>query len=136
MGAALQSHANDWAERNQIPVSLDLDSNLRRLPEAIELSVFRIVQEGLHNIRKHASAYHVDIYLKHTSPRMLMLSITDDGQGLDESFDLSTLAAQGHYGLLGISERVALLGGRLNIQNHPDGGAWLRVEIPHARVNG
>jgi signal transduction histidine kinase len=65
---------------------------------------------------------------------MLSISIADNGRGLTEGFDLSTLSAKGHYGLLGISERVALLGGRLKLQNQASGGLLLQVEIPHPRV--
>jgi signal transduction histidine kinase len=64
-----------------------------------------------------------------------MISITDNGNGLANDFDLSALSAAGHYGLLGISERVALLGGRLKLQNQTDGGLSLQVEIPHPRVD-
>ncbi len=134
LGAALQSYTHDWTERHNIPVALDLDADLGRLPEAIELSVFRIVQESLNNVRKHADAQNVQIVLCHLSPRRLMISIADDGRGLGDSFDLSALSAHGHYGLLGISERVALLGGRLNLRNQQNGGLLLQAEIPHPRV--
>ncbi len=135
MGAALQSYSQAWSERTGITVSFELSPNLQRLPEAIELSVFRIFQEGLRNIAKHAAATSVDMRLFHTSPRMLMISLADDGRGLPADFDLSTLAAEGHFGLLGLSERVALLDGRLRIQNRRDGGLLLEVEIPHPRVD-
>lgn len=134
LGAALQSYARDWSERTGISVALDLPDHLGRLPEAIELSIFRIVQEGLSNVRKHAQAGTVRICLQHTSPRMLLVTISDDGRGLADNFDLGSLSAKGHYGLLGISERVALLGGRLKLQNQAGGGLRLEVEIPHPRV--
>jgi signal transduction histidine kinase len=134
LGAALQSYTRDWAERTGVSLTLDLDSKLGRLPEAIELSIFRIVQEGLSNVRKHAHASAVQVCLQHTSPRALMISIADNGRGLADGFDLSALSGEGHYGLLGISERVALLGGRLKLQNQADGGLLLQVEIPHPRV--
>jgi signal transduction histidine kinase len=63
-----------------------------------------------------------------------MISIADDGQGLADDFDLAALSAAGHYGLLGISERVALLGGRLKLQNQARSGLLIQVEIPHPRV--
>lgn len=135
LGAALQSYTRDWSERTSISATLDLAPNLGRLPEAIELSIFRIIQEGLNNVRKHAQASVVEICLKHTSPRTLMISIADNGSGLTKDFDLSALSAEGHYGLLGISERVALLGGRLELKNQTDGGLFLQVEIPHPRVD-
>ncbi len=135
LGAALQSYTRQWTERTGIPVTLILDSNLGRLPETIELSIFRIVQEALSNVRKHAQAGVVEICLRHTSPRMLMISVADNGQGIDHKFDLSALSAEGHYGLLGISERIALLRGRLTLKNQADGGLLLEVEIPHPRVD-
>jgi len=134
LGSALQSYTHEWSKRTAIRVTLNLDPNLGRLPESTELSIFRIVQEGLNNVRKHAAAGTVDIRLEHTSPRRLMLSIADDGCGLAEDFDLSRLPAEGHYGVLGITERVALLGGRWRFQNRPEGGALIQVEIPHPRI--
>jgi signal transduction histidine kinase len=134
LGAALQSYTHDWSKRTGIPASLDLDDDLGRLPEAIELSIFRIVQEGLNNVHKHALASAVQVCLKHTSPRALMVSISDDGRGLPDDFDLSTFSGQGRYGLLGIGERVALMGGRLRFQNQAQGGLFLQAEIPHPRV--
>ena len=115
-------------------MQLDLDANLGCLPEAVELSIFRIVREGLCNIRKHAAASTIHINLKHTSPNSLLISIADDGCGMRGDFNLAALATEGHYGLLGISERVALLGGRLQVQNQPSGGVLLEAEIPHPRV--
>jgi signal transduction histidine kinase len=139
LGAALQSYTHEWSERAGIQVVLDLDPNLGRLPEEIELSIFRIVQEGLSNVWRHAQASTVHISLQHTSPRTLMILIRDDGLGFSDKliapdFDLANLSADGHYGLLGISERVALLGGRFRLQRQSGGGALLQAEIPHPRV--
>jgi signal transduction histidine kinase len=111
-----------------------MNADFGRLPETIELSIFRIVQEGLNNVWKHAQASTVSVSLHHTSPRMLLLTIADNGKGLAHEFDLSTLSQAGHYGLLGISERVALLGGRLQIQNQTAGGLRVQVEIPHPKI--
>lgn len=133
LGAALQSYTHAWTERTGIPLALNAGQG--RLPEAIELSVFRIVQEALSNIRKHAQADAVKISLKHPSPRMLKLTIADNGKGLPDGFDLSVNSNAGHFGLLGISERVALLGGRLSFKNQPSGGLLIQVEIPHPRVD-
>jgi signal transduction histidine kinase len=65
---------------------------------------------------------------------MLRVSVSDDGVGLPEGFDLAALSESGHFGLLGISERVALLGGRLSFRNQKQGGLLLIVEIPHPRA--
>ena len=134
LGAAIQSYIHDWHKRTGIEFSLEIDRNLGRLPESIELSIFRIVQEGLNNVWRHAQAMHVNIELRHTSPRTLMISILDDGKGLPENIDLSALTTGGHYGLMGISERVSLLGGRMHLEKRNDGGTAMMVEIPHPRV--
>jgi signal transduction histidine kinase len=134
LGAALQSYAEEWSRRTGITVSLDVYSGIGRLPEDIELSVFRIVQEGLTNVRKHAAASAVGVELKQASPRSMMITIADDGQGLPDDFDLAAPPTEGHYGLLGMSERVALLGGRLKLQNQAQGGLLIQAEIPHPRA--
>lgn len=132
--AALQSYTQDWSDRTGIEVALTLDMKPGRLPEAIELSVFRIVQESLSNVWKHSQASHVDIVLQHTSPRNLSILICDDGLGLPDDFDLATFSERGHYGLLGISERVGLLGGKMRLLKQNGDGMVLQIEIPHPRV--
>ncbi len=134
LDAAIRSHAREWAARSGIAVVVEIDDELSRLPEEIELSIFRIVQEGLSNVRKYAQASEARIALRHSSPRSLLVSIADNGRGLGGPFDLAALAAEGHYGLLGISERVALLQGKLRIANGEHGGVRLEAEIPHPRV--
>ena len=134
LGAALHSYIHDWSRRTGIVTQLDIEDDFGRLPEAIELSIFRIIQEGLSNTWRHANATAVDISLKHSSRRMLLVILADDGEGLREDFDLASLSPSGHYGLLGISERVALMGGRLTLRNQPNGGLRIRAEIPHPRM--
>jgi len=134
LGSALQSFCYDWSRRTGVQVSLTIAPELGRLAESTELSIFRIVQEGLNNIRKHAEASHVEVRLEFVSPRRLMLSVADDGKGLPKDFDLARLSSQGHYGMLGMTERVALLGGRWRYQNRPEGGALIQVEIPYRRA--
>lgn len=128
--AAIRSFAQEWADRNGVMLTLEIDPQLGRLPEAIELSVFRIVQEGLNNIRKHAAATQVWLRLQRTAGAGLFVRLTDNGRGLAEPIDLASLSAHKHFGLLGISERVALLGGTMQIESPPGGGVVLRVEIP------
>ncbi len=132
---ALLSYALAWEARTGIRVNLDLAPEIGRMPEVIELSIFRIIQEGLNNVHKHAHASQVQVTLHPISPRALMVSIQDNGAGLADNFDLASLTESGHFGLLGISERASLLGGRLRFSNQSQGGALLQVEIPHPRTN-
>lgn len=130
LGAALQSLSRDWSARTGIAAQLEVDQELGRLPMEIELSLFRIVQESLANARKHSGASEVHIRLHAPSRRAVALTITDDGRGLDARLDLAALARAGHYGLVGISERVALLQGNLRITNGEAGGLLIEAEIP------
>lgn len=134
LGAALQSYVHDWSRRTGIKANLVLDRKFGRLPESIELSIFRIIQEGLNNTWKHAAATSVDISLRHPSPRMVIVILADNGHGLKKNFNLGKLSKSGHYGLLGISERVALMGGRLTLRNRSKGGLKIQAEIPHPKV--
>jgi signal transduction histidine kinase len=135
LGAALQSFTSSWSERTGIEVDLQVDSRIGRLTEEIEISLFRIVQESLNNVAKHANASFVTVLLNYLHPRMLELQIADNGSGLEATFDLGQLANAGHFGILGITERVALLGGRFICQNLPEGGLQIRVEVPHQSWN-
>lgn len=130
LAAAIDSLAHEWAERNDIQLQLEIDPTLGRLPETIELSIFRIVQEGLNNIRKHAAARHVRLSLQCTSSANLLMRLEDDGRGLPTPTDLASLSLNKHFGLVGISERVALLGGFMNIESSAGSGTILQVEIP------
>jgi signal transduction histidine kinase len=130
LSGAIESLAHEWAERNEIRLQLEIDPALGRLPETIELSVFRIVQEGLNNIRKHAAAKSVRLSLQRTPSAGLLMRMEDDGRGLPVSADLATLSVSKHFGLVGISERVALLGGVMSIESSTGGGTILQVEIP------
>jgi signal transduction histidine kinase len=130
LSAAIRSLVSQWSKQSGIPVDLDIDTELGRLSEPIELSVFRIVQEGLRNVQKHASASQVTLSLQRTPKASLQVRLADDGHGLDEPVDLAALAEQNHFGLVGISERVSLLEGTLNVDTSPEGGLELEIEIP------
>lgn len=130
LSGAIASLAHEWSERNDIQLQLEIDPALGRLPETIELSVFRIVQEGLRNIRKHAAARHIRLSLQRTSSASLLVRLEDDGRGLTAPVDLASFSVSKHFGLVGISERVALLGGQMNIESSKGGGTILQIEIP------
>jgi signal transduction histidine kinase len=85
----------------------------------------------LNNIRKHAAATNAFLRVQRTPTASLLLYLSDDGQGSTKPLDLASLSADKHYGLVGISERIALLGGTMQIETPPEGGLMLRVEIPN-----
>jgi len=130
LSSAIRSHVQEWGERNNITVKIDIDPNLGRLPETTEISIFRIIQEGVNNISKHATAQNVSLTLRQTAANNLLVSISDDGKGFDIPPNLADLSEEKHFGLIGISERAALLSGSMNIKSSPTGGFVLEVEIP------
>jgi signal transduction histidine kinase len=89
------------------------------------------VQEGLSNIRKHAAAKNAFLHLQRSPTASLLLDLRDDGQGSTKPLDLASLSARKHFGLVGISERVALLDGTMRMETPAEGGLSLRVEIPN-----
>ena len=96
-----------------------------RLDDAYAIALFRIVQESLSNIVRHAAAHSVHITLSHHEGEMRLL-VEDDGKG----FDAARVDHVTHFGLLGISERVNSLGGMLEIDSQPGGGTRLSVALP------
>ena len=97
----------------------------RRLPIVIEEELYRIAQEGLNNVVKHAEATQVQIQLKYDENTVL-LEMIDDGKG----FEPETVSQSGGFGLQGIQERVQQLGGTLKIESVPFSGTRLSVRIP------
>ncbi len=130
LSAAIRSLAHQWTQHTGIQVQLEIDPALGRLPEPIELSVFRIIQEGLSNVRKHANATLVKLTLLRTSTASLVVQLMDNGQGFAKPINLAELSGEKHFGLIGISERVTLLGGTMQMTTSPHGGLELLIEIP------
>lgn len=128
--AAIRSLTHQWSEQTGVQVKLDIDSDLGRLPEPIELSVFRIVQEALNNVRKHAKATLVRLSLHRAPNASLVVRMVDNGQGMPQPVNLATLSEGKHFGLIGISERVSLLGGSMRMGTSSLGGLEIRIEIP------
>jgi two-component system NarL family sensor kinase len=103
-----------------------------RLPSHLEAGFYRIAQELLSNIGKHAHATQVDVTLKRWNGS-LILAVTDDGVGFDPAAPRAS-RVDGGFGLVGLRERVALLGGTLHIDSAPDEGTSVRVTVPLANA--
>ena len=97
-----------------------------RLPLALETNVYRIVQEALTNIVRHAQSTNVDIVLKR-SDNQIRLIIEDNGVG----FNAKTITKNGRLGLLGMHERAEMLGGTLSVESTIGVGTTILVEIPY-----
>jgi len=107
-------------------ISVDIQSNLGdgRLAPEVETALYRIVQEAFTNVLKHASASRVSLQL-YRRGEAVTLVVHDDGRGFDPANPRA-----GSLGLVGMSERVALLGGRLTIESSEDAGTMLKAEVP------
>jgi PAS domain S-box-containing protein len=100
------------------------------LTEEIEASIYRIVQESLTNIVRHAHASYADVILEWRDDGIVII-VEDDGVGLD----LQKARETGHLGLVGMQERAEMLGGKLLVDSTPQSGTTLVVEIPYANTN-
>jgi signal transduction histidine kinase len=125
---AISNYVEKWSERNSIAVDFHSGLNKLRLPAQVETAVFRIVQEALTNVLKHAHANRVSVMLEYRFDELLVI-VEDNGRGFRPELSL-TVNKQGGLGLIGIHERVALVGGKLNIESEPGSGATLVIRIP------
>jgi signal transduction histidine kinase len=114
----------DEVRRAGLPVELHIEGEPRRLPPAIDLSAYRIVQEGLTNALKHARAGHADVTVRYASDEVQIV-VRDDGAGV------STSNGPG-YGLAGVRERVKIYGGEMSAGRANGGGFVLRTRLPLA----
>jgi signal transduction histidine kinase len=112
-------------ERAGLTVQLHVEGEPVKLPAAIDLSAYRIIQEGLTNALKHADAEHAKITLQYQT-RHLSIQIRDDGHGAAADNGAG-------FGLIGIRERVKILGGEMTAHNDPDGGFMLTTRLPVTR---
>ncbi len=122
--AALERLTETFAEQTQISVEFNSTLAKERLPSEVETALYRIVQESLTNVVKHARASRVSVLLAR-KPGSVAAVIEDDGQGFDPAD-----TRVGGFGLIGMRERVGLLGGRLQIESSADRGTTLVVEVP------
>jgi two-component system NarL family sensor kinase len=128
LGAALRALTSDWSDQNSVAVRVELppDTDLRPLPDEVAVNLYRVVQELLTNVARHAAAGQVSLHLACEDGR-LSLTLADDGRGFLVPESLQSLAAQNHFGLAGIQERVNLIGGRLVLDSAPGRGTRAHV---------
>jgi signal transduction histidine kinase len=127
LSRALDNFVHEWSRHHGIPACYqDVGVNGRRLNAETEVHLFRLVQEALNNVFKHAHATRVDIDLE-VLEKHLVLSIEDDGIGFDSS---ATTPATVGMGLTGMRERVEVIDGILSIVTAKDRGTTVRVSVP------
>ncbi len=127
--ASLRALAEDVSGRHELAIELDLPRQLPPLSGDTELVLYRVAQESLANVVRHANASSVQFRLD-ADPSQIRLSVRDDGSGLPPGSDLQDFERAGHLGLVGIHERIAALGGTTHLDGAPGRGVTLVVTVP------
>jgi len=126
---ALRWYGNRQARRNGWELSITVEGMVGRIPAAIEVACFRVVQEALTNIAKYAEAKTIDLVLRRRHQE-IMLVVQDDGVGFDVAAARRRAQIGESMGLLGMEERVRLAGGRLMVSSAPGQGSTLEFHFP------
>ncbi len=126
---ALIAYADDCSTRFPFRVNVEITGERRRLPSEVETTLYRIVQESLTNVTKHAQATHASVRL-FFNHQEATLSVSDDGVGMDVEAARRAASSGKGWGLAGISERVSLVAGTLDIRSSPGTGTDISIRVP------
>jgi two-component system, NarL family, sensor histidine kinase UhpB len=125
--SALTELSRKFAEQSGIRVERRFVSELPKLSDEAEIAVYRVAQESLTNVARHANATRVDVTLE-AGVGSVVLRVVDDGRGLSDA----AASQNGHSGVRGMRERALLVGGALAVKSGRDGGVEVRLEVPTA----
>jgi PAS domain S-box-containing protein len=128
LDAALRRHVDGWAREVGIPADIHTRGVDCRLPEPIETTVYRVVQEALTNVRKHARASRASVVVERRGQELVAI-VEDDGTGFATDAESELLPSR-HLGLSTMSERAVLVGGRLEIESKPGHGTTVYLRVP------
>lgn len=131
----LRKFTQDFEEKAKIRTKFDLFGKESRLPSAMEVAIFRLVQEAFTNVLKHAEATFVSLDITYQL-QMVKITIHDNGRGFQMDTLQSKMTGGSHFGLLGMRERVELLEGRFEIESSPDAGTKITMLIPIKMESG
>lgn len=133
LSAALAAIVRDWSETRRVPAEFHVtEPDAIRLPGEVESHLYRIVQEALNNVSKHATASRVSVLLEHRGGDVSVI-VEDDGRGFDVAKTSAARSEQSGMGLTSIEERASLIGGHVDIESAPGKGTTVFVKVP-ARV--
>jgi len=126
----LRQHIRDYSEQYDVEVELNVPDNLRLSPDQ-ELVVFRVIQEALQNIHKHAEATKIEVDLTHRADGPLTVNVHDNGKGFNPK--LARQRQPSSSGLVSMRERAATVGGTLQIDSTPGSGTTISLSLPTSR---
>ena len=126
---ALEALVNDVSAQAEIPINLSVEGPSQRMSPEIDLVLYRIAQESLANITRHAKAHHAWITLRFTRSE-LRVTVRDDGVGFPSTADVGDLTKAGHFGLVGMRERAQSIGAVLDVRSKPGNGTRMMLRLP------
>jgi len=129
LGAALRWYLDRQAQRAGFAAELVVEGLERRLPPEVEIACYRLVQEAVTNVARHARARRVRVELRQSKSELRVL-IRDDGCGFDVRHTRAGGPAGEHLGLISMEERVSFLGGEFRIESSPNRGSEIRARLP------
>jgi len=130
LASAIRAHSEEISCRHGPKIQLMLDDDRDwQLPEEVAVSLFRVHQEALSNVIRHANASQIVIRLYRAGSKVT-IEIQDDGSGFVVPDSMDLFAAEGHFGLLGIRERIELLKGEFELASQSGDSTMLRVRVP------
>ncbi len=124
----MQRYIKDWGENVGMSVDFQATGLDRRLSPQVETTVYRVVQEALTNVARHAEAQNVSVLLEYRGDSVVCI-VEDDGQGFDVGRVLKANDMR-RLGLYGMQERISLAGGKLSVESTAGVGTTVFVEIP------
>lgn len=127
--AAMQYLVNQLAQSEGIDVDFKVEGTLEELPADMEVAIYRILQEALNNVKKHAHATEVKV-LAQFSEKQILLMVEDDGCGFIVPDSITDFASSGSFGVMGLQERAHLFGGNIKVESQLDEGTVVRLIIP------
>jgi signal transduction histidine kinase len=126
---ALRRYADEWSEQSGVRVDFHSKGVEDRLPRGVESMLYRVAQEALTNVFRHAQARHVSVLLERRAGQVSLI-VEDDGSGFDAETVMKAPAEEGRLGLLSMQERVALAGGTFDLESTPGAGTTVFVRVP------
>jgi signal transduction histidine kinase len=125
LAAAVENYVEGWRDKSDARVSLDLVGDLQGLPEEVNITIYRVIQEALTNVARHSRARHVELRVAREADA-LTVTLTDDGAGATAPWE------GGGVGLIGMRERVESLGGSMQVVTAPERGFSVTATLPLA----
>jgi len=127
---AIRSHVDDIMEKHPgLQITLSLAHDRQALPEKVRLALFRVFQQAVANVIRHAEATQMDVHFSFDVEQVYLV-IADNGRGFEVPANWIELVRDGHYGLAGASERINALGGTFIVESEPGSSTTIRVTVP------